>query len=99
MTIGIKTPVYMIAHAAQYAGFCQIRSHISSLQQLKWWYGNISTPQASDLNLKEQTLLSDKAILQHWELLTGSVPHKYSVELLKAIAKLWIHVRGHSFGL
>ena len=67
-------------------------------------YFNFSSIRARpDLNLKEQTLdaiLSDKAILQHWELLTGSVPHKfenYSVELLKAIAELWIHVRGHSF--
>ena len=24
-------PVYMIAHAAQYAGFCQIRSHLAFL--------------------------------------------------------------------
>ena len=67
-------------------------------------YFNIPSVKARpDLNLKQQTLdaiLVDKAILQHWESLTGSVPHKFensSVELLKAIAEQWIHVRGHSF--
>lgn len=67
-------------------------------------YFNITSVTAKrDLNLKKQTLdaiLSNKAVLQHWESLTGNVPHKfekYSVELLKAFAELWIHVRGHSF--
>ena len=36
MTIGIKTPVYMIAHAAQYAGFLSdpVTYTVSKLDQL-----------------------------------------------------------------
>ena len=59
-------------------------------------YFNIPSVKAKTLD----AILADKAILQHWESLIGSVPHKFetsSIELLEAIAEQWIHVRGHSF--
>ena len=49
--------------------------------------------------IMEQIVKSD-SILLHWEAIAVTIPTKYetySIELLRAIANLWVAVRGHSF--
>ena len=49
--------------------------------------------------IMEEVVQSD-AILHDWEAIAYSIPSSYepySIELLRAIADLWITIRGHSF--